>query len=140
MKNLWPDNFIENEHKITPKEFLSRQINFLSETTNGKLIGALSSNTSYPFMDKLTKDDFDNADELFIHTMKVQSPSLGYSFTLLRLAHPTLKLFPFAVYSSLTDKKYIGNNIDELEGILLEIFRSTEVVDALTALSSQSDE
>ncbi|PLB20025.1 MAG: hypothetical protein TRG1_970 [Flavobacteriaceae bacterium FS1-H7996/R] len=89
-------------------------------------------------MDKQTKEDFSG--ELFIHSMKIISPSLGYSFTLLRLAHGTLKIYPFAIYSNLTDKKYIGENIDDVERILTEIFNSKEVVDALNALSSQSDE
>jgi hypothetical protein len=72
--------------------------------------------------------------------MKVISPSLGYSFTLLRLAHPTLKIYPFAVYSNLTDKKYTGDSIDDLESILTEIFRTKEVVEALTSLATQSEE
>lgn len=137
MKSLWPTNIEQQQHKITPKEFLVGQISFLSKATNGKLQGTLSSVSAHSIMDKQTKVDFDG--ELFIHSMKVISPSLGYSFTLLRLAHPTLKVYPFAVYSNLTDKKYNGDNIEDFERILTEIFNSKEVVDAINSLASQSD-
>jgi hypothetical protein len=33
MKNLWPDNLSQKEHKTTPKEFLAQQISYLSENT-----------------------------------------------------------------------------------------------------------
>ncbi|AXP80484.1 hypothetical protein CJ739_1395 [Mariniflexile rhizosphaerae] len=137
-KSFWPNNIKQEEHKSTPKEILTEQIGFLTQATNRRLQGTLSSVSAHSIMDKQTKEDFSG--ELFIHSMKIISPSLGYSFTLLRLAHGTLKIYPFAIYSNLTDKKYIGENIDDVERILTEIFNSKEVVDALNALSSQSDE
>lgn len=137
MKNLWPTSIEEQEHKITPKEFLASQIEFLTKATNGKLQGTLRSTNAYPSLEPSVKDDFSG--EVFIHSMKVNSPSLGYSFTLLRLAHNTLKVYPFAVYSNLNDRKYLGNSIEDLEGFLTEIFSSKEVVDAINSLSSQSE-
>jgi hypothetical protein len=137
MKSLWSANIEQQQHKITPKEFLTGQISFLAKATNGKLQGTLSSYSAHSTMDQNTKMDF--AGEVFIHSMKVISPSLGYSFTLLRLAHPTLKVYPFTVYSNLTDKKYNGENIEDFERILTEIFNSKEIVDAINSLSSQSD-
>ncbi|UBZ15256.1 hypothetical protein LDL77_05965 [Flagellimonas marinaquae] len=137
-KSLWPNNIEQNAHKSTPKEFLSEQIGFLTEATKRKLQGTLSSVSAHSSTRKETNEDFEG--EIFIHSMKITSPSLGYSFTLLRLAHQTLKIYPFAVYSNLTDKKYKGNNLEDLENILSEIFNSKEVVDALNSLASQSDE
>jgi hypothetical protein len=137
MNNLWPAIIEQQQHKTTPKEFLANQISYLSTATNGKLQGTLSSVSAHSNMEKKTSTDFDG--ELFIHSMKVISPSLGYSFTLLRLAHPTLKVYPFAVYSNLTDKKYRGDTIEDLENILTEIFNSSEVIDAIISLSSQSN-
>ncbi|QKX07456.1 hypothetical protein HN014_21895 [Aquimarina sp. TRL1] len=137
-KSLWPNNIKQDDHKSTPKEFLAEQLGYLTQATNRKLQGTLSSVSAHSMVDRQTKEDFNG--ELFIHSMKIISPSLGYSFTLLRLAHPTLKIYPFAVYSNLTDKKYSGDSIDDLERILTEIFNSKEVVSALSSLASQSDE
>ena len=137
MKSLWPTKIEDNKHEITPKEFLSAQIDFLTKATNGKLQGALRSSSAWSQSDATTSEDFKG--ELFIHSMKVNSPSLGYSFTLLRLVHPTLKVYPFVVYSNLTDRKYRGETIVELESILSEVFSSKEVVDAINSLSSQSE-
>lgn len=137
MKSLWPSKIEKEEHQITPKEFLSAQIDFLSKATNGKLQGGLRSVSAWSQHDESTNEDFTG--EIFIHSMKINSPSLGYSFTMLRLAHQTLKVFPFALYSNLTSKKYKGNSIEDLETSLKEIFSSQEVVEAITSLSSQSE-
>jgi len=136
MKNLWPNNIEQKQHQITPKEMLAGQINYLAQVTNGILQGTISSVSANSFSQKETHEDFSG--EIFIHSMKVISPSLGYSFTLLRLAHPTLKIYPFAVYSNLTDKKYRGENIEDFERILSEIFASKEVLDAIESLATQS--
>lgn len=138
MKNLWPDNLSQKTHKITPKEFLSQQMELLSKSTNGKLHATLRTDTVQALMDNITSDDFSG--ELFIHSMKVKSPSLGFSFALLRLAHHTLRMFPFVIYSNLTDEKFTGKNIEDMEEILTEIFTSKEVTEALTSLVTQSED
>jgi hypothetical protein len=139
MKNLWPKTINETEHKITPKEFLNAQMNYLKDSTNGKLQGSISSLAANSSQDFQASEDY-KGEQLFIHSMKIYSPSLSYSFTLLRLAHPTLKIYPFTVYSNLTSEKFTGNSIEKLEEILSNIFNKKEVVEALSALATQSEE
>ncbi len=136
MENLWPNNINQVTHKITPKEFLNEQINFLSKATNGKLQGTLSSFSTNSSNDIETEKDFTG--EIFIHSMKIVSPSLGYSFTLLRVAHQTIKIFPISIFSNLTDKKYSVKDLDEFGNVLKEIFSSAEVVEAISSIASQS--
>lgn len=134
MENLW--NKIELEKtEPTPKEVLSIQSNFLSEISNAKLQGSLKTVTGQPFLNE-DADEF-NA-ECFIHTFRINAPELGYTFTLLRLVHETLKTSPYQIYSSLENKKYKGNTIQDLNDILKSIFNSPEVSTAIKSLLAQS--
>ncbi|WP_281225468.1 hypothetical protein [Flavobacterium aquiphilum] len=134
MENLW--NKIElKKTEPTPKEILSIQSNFLTEISNGKLQGNIGTITGQPFLNS-DADDF-NA-ECFIHTFRINVPELGYTFTLLRLAHETLKTSPYQIYSSLENKKYKGKTIEELNDILRSIFNSSEVSTAVKNLLAQT--
>jgi hypothetical protein len=134
MENLW--NKIELEKtEPTPKEVLSIQSNFLSEISNSKLQGSIKTLTGRPFSNP-DAEDFDA--ECFIHTFRINAPVLGYTFTLLRLVHETLKTSPYQIYSSLENKKYKGNTIAELNDILKIIFNSSEVSTAISSLLAQS--
>jgi hypothetical protein len=134
MENLWNVDII-NKKEPTPKEILAIQANFLDEMTNGKLVASIRTVSAHPFLDK---DASEFNDECFIHSFHIKVPSLDYTFTLLRLVHETIRVKPFQLYSNLTDKKYISDDIKELEKILKEIFGSKEVTGALTNLLSQA--
>jgi len=140
LKNLWPQNLNLAEDKATPKELLQEQANLLSKVTNSKLqasvetVTALKENT---FENQKIQDDFDI--EVFIHTLRIIVPALNYRFTLLRLAHSTIKLNPFYVYSVFSDEKFEGNTVEDLEKILEQIFNSDAVKDALNTIILQSN-
>lgn len=136
MENLWNKDFISKKEK-TPKEILSIQAKFLEEMTNGKVLATIKTATAYPLLDK---DASEFSEQCFVHSFYINIPSLDYSLTLLRLVHETIRLNPFQVYSNLTDKKYHGDDINELEGILKDIFGSPQVSEALKNLLAQASE
>nr|WP_299384140.1 hypothetical protein [Allomuricauda sp.] len=138
MKNLWPKKFGEN-HITTPKELLTTQANYLTESTSGKLQGVIRTSSISP--DQIfhsLADDF--GENCFSHSFTVNAPRLDYKFSILRLVHPVLKIYPFKVVSSLSGKVYDGENNEQLEAILSSIFSEKEVIDALDSLASQSTE
>lgn len=134
MENLWNKSII-NKSELTPKEVLAVQANYLIEMTGGKLVGTIQTTSAFPY---LNDDVNEFSSECFIHSFKISAPHLGYSFTLLRLVHETIKVKPYQVYSNLTEKKFTGNSIDDLEPILMEIINSKEVTNALSSLIAQS--
>jgi hypothetical protein len=135
MKNLWPTS-INVQHQLTPKDFLVNQAEFLGISTNGKVIGNVSTyQTDTPRVNPAAAD---LVGDVFIHTLTVKAPALKYTFSLLSYAHATLKIFPVHIYSSLTGEKYIADNIEEVENFTGIIFNMPEIMNSLRALIIQS--
>lgn len=134
MENLWDKISIEKTQP-TPKEAILTQAAFLSDMTNGKLIGSIKTTTGTPFLNPET-DEFGT--ECFIHTFRVNAPTLGYTFTLLKLVHEIMKVYPFKIVSSLEGSEYKGIDYQELNDDLKAIFTSPAVTESIKSLLSQS--
>ncbi|MDN3691325.1 hypothetical protein QWZ06_03130 [Chryseobacterium tructae] len=134
MENLWNKISIEKTEP-TPKEVLLSQSTFLSDMTNGALIGNVKTITGKPILNPEV-DEFGT--ECFIHTFRINVPNLGYTFTLLRLIHGIMKVYPLKIISVLEDDHYIAANYEELNEDLKIILNSKEVIESITSLLSQS--
>jgi hypothetical protein len=122
-ENFWGD-LSELEIVRTPKNILMEQANFLTNATDGLLIGQVNDErTGFP---------------VFRYSLDVRVPGLSnYIFTVLSIAH-YLELYPVEVY--LTFKRETMTECetqDEFESLLKEILASKDVRLILSRLLSQ---
>lgn len=121
-KNLWGD--LKNLERVrTPKSILEDQAGYLTQATEGELVGEVEGG-------KLGRD--------FQYDLNVRVPSLNnYTYTILAIAH-SLELYPVRVTSQRPPESINCLDQASFEGAIESILSSQEVKLVLSRLVSQA--
>jgi len=122
--NLWPAEF-GTSAGVTPKSVLNRQAHVITEKTEGRVEGEVSTRA-------LGRD--------FAHTLYLVSPSLdNYRFFVVRVRHALNHMYPLTI--ALWEKDEAGREVAELDGLCVElqsVLQSEPVMEVVRSLVAQS--
>lgn len=118
---------LEGPIEKTPKKIMQQQAEFLTEDTNGALIGMVT-----------TKKD-PIKQRTIVHEFTVRVPLLGgYRYRLFFVSHP-ITLYPVTVGSELlSGTPYVCADIEEVETAIREVLNNESVKKVITSLYIQA--
>ena len=131
-KNLW-GNLAELQTVRTPRTILLEQAQYLSEETQGKLIGSvveINHDLSRALVNPL-------AEKMFYIEFRIKVPALNnYTYTLFSVEHG-INLYPANICVEVHPEPIVCNNEEAFEEKLQHFFQSKYVRDILGKLISQ---
>lgn len=120
---------LEGPIEKTPKRVMQQQAEFLTEDTNGSLVGIVTTR----------KDPTDP--RTMLHEFTVRVPALGgYKFRLFFISH-SMTLYPVTIGSELlSGTSYKCTNIEEVEAGIREVLNNESVKRVINSLYIQSQD
>lgn len=133
-KNLWPT--IEANQKETPKNILKQQADYLSQNTEGKIVGEIeiTNGGTYEMPTNLRTPQKRGDLELCVRLI-ITVPSMGnVRYLLVSMLQNPAQTYPCFLKDELNEIEYTITNLDTFIGSLKEILQSEKMKTLLSTI------
>lgn len=134
-KSLWPD--ITAKREETPKDILQQQANFLSENTNGKIVGNIEISEGSNFeIEKDLRALIRRTEQDLCYKLYITATHMGgVRFLLLSMLQNPIEIYPCHLKDEVNEVEYKDlENMDSFIARLKEILQSPKISTLLSNL------